>query len=538
MARVLRRAGANAARAARLVSAHFALERRAPFWLLLRLSPPLEETRAAARPFARVRAPSLFEVLRALDAAARDPRVAGVVVRCGGAPTGLAAAASLRRALGALRAAGKRVAAYGERLQQAEYQVACAAERIWLPETGSLGLVGVRSEGFYLSRLLERLDVRADVVRIGTHKSAAEMLTREAMSPESREQLEGYLDDVFAELVAGIAAGRRLEPAAVRERIDAGPYAAPAACEAGLIDGCRYPDQVEEELVELAPATREASPRPGAPRARLVDALAYDALHAGDCGWRPLHRELPRVAYLAASGAIHRRLSLGGISVEGLAAQLRRLGDEPAVRAIVLRIASPGGDALASDLLWRALCVAKRQKPLIVSMGEVAASGGYFAAVAGDHVFAESATLTGSIGVIGGKLDLGGLYERLGIGRDAVERGRRAGLFADSRGFTPDERAAVRREMEAVYEVFLRRVEEGRKLDRPALERVAQGRIWSGARALSLGLVDAIGGPLEAIREARARAGLEAEPVVLDVLPRRTRLEAARDLLGRGAWVR
>src|SRR5262249_21111297 len=157
-------------------------------------------------PFGRTRASSLFEALRALDAAARDPRVAGAIVRFGGAPVGLAAAASLRRALAALRASGKRVAAYGERLQQAEYQVACAAEQIWLPETGSLGLVGVRSEGFYLSRLLERLDVRADVVRIGSHKSAAEMLTREAMSPESREQLEGYLDDVFAELVAGIAA--------------------------------------------------------------------------------------------------------------------------------------------------------------------------------------------------------------------------------------------------------------------------------------------------------------------------------------------
>jgi protease-4 len=539
MAGPLRRLGANARHAGRLVAARFALGRRAPFWLALRLAPPLDETRGAGWPFARGRAPSLLEALRALDAAARDERVAGVFVRLAGAPLGFAAAASLRRALDAVRAARKPVAAYGERIHQAEYQVASGADRLWLPESGSLGLVGLRSEGFYLSRLLSRLDVRADVVRIGTHKTAGETLTRESMSPESREQLEGYLDDTFGALVAAIAAGRGVDPAAVRERIDSGPYAAPAAVEAGLADGCLYPDQLEESLVGLAPDTQEASARPGPARARLVDAIAYDALYAADPGWRPLRGDLPHVAYVAASGAIHRRLALGGISVESLAALLRRLGEDAGVRGIVLRITSPGGDALASDLLWRALSVAKREKPLVVSMGEVAASGGYLAAVAADSVFAEAATLTGSIGVIGGKLDLGGLYDRLGVGRDAVERGRRAGLLTDARGFTPDERAAVRREMEAVYDVFLRRVEQGRKLARPELERVAQGRIWSGARALGLGLVDALGGPLEAIREVRARAGLAVgEPAVLDVFPRGVSWEALRSLLGRSESVR
>jgi protease-4 len=532
MAGLARRTAADAARIARRVAAHFALARRAPFWLRLRLAPPLEETRGAGRLLPRERGPSLFEALRALDAAARDARVAGVLVHFAGAPGGLAAATSLRRALDGVRAAGKPVAAYGERLQQAEYLVASGADRLWLPETGSLGLVGLRSEGFYLSRLLARIDVRADVVRIGSHKAAAEALTRESMSPESREQLEGYLDDAFGELVAAIAAGRRLDPAAVRERIDAGPYAAAAAAEAGLVDACLYPDQIDEALAALAPDTRETSTRAGAPRVRSADALAYDALHASDPGWRPLHRDLPHIAYVVAKGVIRRRAALGGISVETLGALLRRLGDEPSVRGIVLRIASPGGDALASDLLWRALSVARREKPLVASMGEVAASGGYLAAVAADRILVEATTLTGSIGVIGGKLDLGGLYDRLGIGHDAVERGRRAGLLTDSRGFTPDERAAVRREMQAVYDVFLRRVEEGRKLSRAEVERVAQGRLWSGRRALSLGLVDALGGPLEAIREVRARAGIaEGERVVLDVLPRAGSLGRLRALL-------
>jgi len=532
----LRRAGVDAVRAGRLVVARSALSRRAPFWLALRLEPPLDETRAAGAPWRRARGPTLLEALRATDAAARDPQVAGVVVRLAGAPAGWAAAAALRRALDAVRAAGKPVVAYGERIGQPEYFVASGADRLWLPETGSLALVGLRSEGVYLKGLLDRLDVRADVVRVGSHKTAAEALTRQGMSPESREQVEAYLDDVFAELVDAIARGRRLEPAAVRARIDAGPYGARGACEAGLADACRYPDELEAALAELAPATGEPPAQGGPPRARLVDAIGYDALRAGDPGWRPLLRDLPHVAYLAAGGAIHRRASLGGISAESWVSLLRRLREDALVRAVVLRIASPGGDALASDLLWRALRTLRGEKPVVVSMGEVAASGGYFAAVGGDVVLAEATTLTGSIGVVGGKLDAGGLLERLGIGSDGVERGARAGLATPTRGFTPDERAAVRREMEEVYDVFLRRVEEGRGLARAELEPLAQGRIWSGRRALGLRLVDALGGPLEAIAEARARAGLAAEErFVLDVFPRHAPFEALRGLARVGA---
>ncbi len=532
---VLRRAGSDAVRAGRLLVARGVLGRRKPFWLLLRLEPPLDETRAALAPWRHARGPTLLEALRACDAAARDPQVAGVVLRLAGAPAGWAAAAALRRVLDAVRAAGKPVVAYGERIGQPEYLIASGADRLWMPETGSLALVGLRSEGVYLKGLLERLDLRADVVRVGTHKTAAEALTRQGMSPESRAQLEAYLDDAFAVLVEAIARGRKLDPAAVRARIDAGPYGARAAVEAGLADGCRYPDEVEAALAELAPASAGPPARDGAPRARLVDAIAYDALRAGDPGWRPLLRDLPHVAYLAAGGAIHRRASLGGISVESWVALLQRLRDDAAVRAVVLRITSPGGDALASDLLWRALRRLGGEKPVVVSMGDVAASGGYFAAVAADVVLAEASTLTGSIGVVGGKLDAGGLLERLGVTSDGVERGARAGLGTPSRGFTADERAAVRREMEAVYDVFLRRVEEGRGLARHELEPLAQGRIWSGRRALALRLLDALGGPLEAIAEARARAGLAAEErFVLDVFPKRAPLEALRGLVRAG----
>jgi protease-4 len=529
---IARRAGANVSRVGRRVAARAVLGRRAPFWLLLRLAPPFEEAAGPRLPFTRPRTPSLLAALRALDVAAGDPRVAGVVLRFAGAPHGFAAAASLRRAVDAVRAAGKPVAAYGESLQQGEYLVASGADRLWLPETGSIQLVGLRSEALFVTRLFERLSLKPDVVRVGSHKSAGEMFTRRALSPEAREQTETLLDDLLGSLVDAIAAGRRLDASIVRGLVDRGPYRAQTACEAGLADAIRYPDEIEAALAEWVPESAETAPGDAAPRVRLVDVGAYAALHAHDAGFAPWLREQPRIAYIVAQGPIRRR-GPGGISVEALTRLLREIGAQDAVRAVVLRIESPGGDAMASDLLWRALTVVKRDRPLVVSMGEVAASGGYFAAVAADGIFAEASTLTGSIGVVGGKLDAGDALAKLGVDTDAVERGHRAGLLSAVRGFTPEERAVVRSDMEAIYDVFARRVAEGRKLDRAAVEGVAQGRVWSGRRAVEHGLVDAIGGPLEAIREARARAGLAAhERAVLQVFPRIVPMGAMRALLG------
>ena len=529
---IARRAGANLSRVGRQVAARAVLGRRAPFWLLLRLAPPFEEAAGPRLPFTRPRGPSLLAALRALGAAASDPRVAGVMLRFAGAPHGFAAAASLRRGVDAVRAAGKPVAAYGEALQQAEYLVASGADRLWLPETGSIQLVGLRSEALFVSRLLERLSLKPDVVRVGSHKSAGEMFTRRATSQQAREQTETLLDDLLGTLIDAIAAGRRLDASVVRGLVDRGPYRAETACEAGLADGVRYPDQIEEALAEWVPASAETRPGDATPRVRLVDVGAYASLHAHDAGFAPWLREQPRIAYVVAQGAIRRR-GPGGISVEALTRVLRQIGAQDAVRALVLRIESPGGDAMASDLLWRALTVVKRDRPLVVSMGEVAASGGYFAAVAADAIFAEAPTLTGSIGVVGGKLDAGAALEKLGIDTDAVERGHRAGLLSAVRGFTPEERTVVRADMEAIYDVFARRVGEGRKLDRAAVEAVAQGRVWSGRRAHEHGLVDAIGGPLEAIGEARARAGIAThERVALQVFPRIAPLGAMRALFG------
>jgi protease-4 len=528
-----RKLGHNAAHAARQAVGRIALPRREGFWVLLRLAPPLEEQRLPALPFQREASSSLLDVLEILEAAAADPQVDGVLLRLAGAPRGWSKVAAVRRGMEHVCACGKPVVAVAERMGTEDLFLASAATRIWLAPSGSVQLVGLRAEAVFLRGLLGQLGVEADVVRVGGYKTAAEAFVREGMSPEAREQAEALLDELYGELVDGIARGRGLAPAAVRDLVDRGPYTASAAVEANLADACLYPDELEAEFEKLAPIPPEE--RAGPRRVRLVEGALYGALRARDAGWRPLWGDLPRVAYVVASGAIHRGRGFYGIGSDALRPLLERLARDAGVRAVVLRLTSPGGDSLASDLLWRSVRVARRDKPVVVSMGDVAASGGYYVAAAADSVLAEAATITGSIGVVGGKLHIEGLLARLGIATEAVERGVRAGLLSVGRGFTPDERAVVRREMESVYGDFLDRVAEGRGLERRTVERLARGRLWSGLRARELGLVDALGGPLEAVREARRLAGLgDDEPVLLELHPRRPRLAGLRWIAGFG----
>jgi hypothetical protein len=259
--RVAGRAGENLTRAARRLFARAALPGDAGAWLLVRLAAPLDEPAPPRLPFAPEASLSLLELLGTLEQAASDPQIDGVLLRFAGAPLGFAQALSLRRAVEAVRAAGKPVAVWAERLDAQDYLVATAATRIWLAPVGELFLVGLRMGGFYLRGLLDHLGVKPEVVRIGSHKAAAEHLTREGMSPEEREQLGALIDDLFEELIARIAAGRGLEPGAVRALIDRGPFRAAAAAEAGLSDGCLYPDELPAALDAL---TRPIGPGPGA----------------------------------------------------------------------------------------------------------------------------------------------------------------------------------------------------------------------------------------------------------------------------------
>lgn len=522
-----RRVAANGARALRRGAGRLLLP-RGRWWLRLRVPSPLPELVA---PVFLGREPllSLMDVVQILRAAASDPRVAGVMVRFEGPIGGLAKAQALRRALAEVREAGRPALVWAEQLGAFELLAASGATRVWLPESGSVFLVGLRLQAFFLRGLLDQLGVRADVVRTGDYKTAGEILTRDGMSPEGREQLEALGEDLFAALVGDIAEGRGLAPERVRELVDGGPYRARAACEAGLVDGCLYPDEIEGELLRLAPDVGQPDAMP------LVDGTAYLA-RAADPGWRPFLRDLPRLAYVVASGAIHGGRSVRGVASDAFRSLFDRLRRDEGVRGILLRIESPGGDAVASDLLFRALRHVGASKPVVASLGDVAASGGYFLAAAAHAIFAEPATMTGSIGVVGGKIDLSRLYERLGVRKESIEHGARAGLFAEERGFTSGERQAVRHEMDALYGLFLDRVATGRGLPREAVHAAGRGRVWSGRRAQGHGLVDALGGPLEALEELRRRVGLgPGDPLLLETHPRVPRLASLRGLLR--AWL-
>jgi protease-4 len=525
---ILRRAGSDFTRAARRVLGRAALPRRDGFWLDVELSGALEELRAPFSPFGQRPAPSLFELLEILDTARRDPQVDGVLLRIRGPLHGISRVLSLRRAVQAFREAGKPVAVYAETLEAESLLLASAAAAIWLPETGNVFLVGLRLESMFLRGVLERLDLKPEVVRIGRYKSAAERFTRDAMSTENREQLEALADDLYDELVAGIADGRGLSSARVRELIDEGPYGARAAAEAGLADACLYPDEIDRALEALTPVP--PAERAGPRRVRRVDSSLYAAIRVDAAG--PLFAQVPRIAYVVASGAIGRGAGLRGIRSDRYRELFDALARDPRVRGVVLRVDSGGGDALASDLLWRAISLVTREKPVVVSMGDIVASGGYYMAAAADEVVAEPGTVTGSIGVVGGKLNAEGLYRRVGVSKQGVERGARAGLLSESRGFTPDERHAVQREMAELYGTFVDRVAEGRSLTRVEIEKVAQGRIWSGARAQKIGLVDTLGGPLEALQAVRRRAGLrDGEPARVDHYPHAPKFPSLRAIL-------
>lgn len=518
---------ANGVRAGRLAGRGLSRAAKAnSLWLLVPLGSELGERSRMVFGPNRDAGYSVLDLLRSLDRAASDPRIAGVLLRFQGTgPARFNHAAALRRRVDRLREAGVPVVAWAESLTAAQLWIASGADTLWLPESGAVHLVGLRTEQFFLKDLLDKLDVEPEVVHVGRYKSAGEVATRRSMSPEQREQVEGWQGDLYRELVEAIAAGRGLTPDEVRDRVDRGPYAAAAAREAGLIDGFLYADELESAL---RPLSRGDSSREVA----FLDLGAYLAGVVQDPGWRPLLRHLPHVAYVISTGNVQRGTSRRGISSVPMSRLLARLREEDRISGVVLRVDSPGGDAVASDLLYRAVELTAREKPVVISMGEVAASGGYYLAAAAHAIWIEAGSVTGSIGVVGGKVNLEGLYRRLGIGRDAVEMGARAGLFSEARGLTPDERGAIGDEMKALYDVFVKRVAAGRKMDLDAVERVAHGRIWSGRKALDVGLVDCLGGPLEAIDDARRRAGLgDGERYQLDVLPRGSRLPNLRALL-------
>jgi len=441
-----------------------------------------------------------------LSAARRDRDVRAVAVRVDDLGMGLAKAQELRRELAALAADGKPIACYFDTAGEGsngtlEYYVASACSSISMAPVGELNLLGLWSNPLFLRGGLDKLKIDPSFLAAGRYKNFAETYTEKQHSPAAREELETVLDGYWRQIVDDIASSRRLAPAAVRAAFDAAPLSAAAALEGRFVDHLEYDDdlraRLDQELddpdweeLDAYVARRGEEGGPGGSGDEIALVFAAGTIVRGASGTDAWTNEL----YIGSKG-------LGDL--------LDRLGDDDGVRAVVLRVDSGGGSAVASDLLHHRLEQLKRKKPVVVSMSDLAASGGYYLAAAASRIVAERATLTGSIGVVSGKLATGRLEsETLGVTRDPLSRGARAGLYSTVRPFSDEERALLERRIGEIYDRFLGAVASGRNLPRSAVERVAQGRVWIGEDAGSNGLVDTLGGLDAALDAARELAGM------------------------------
>jgi protease IV len=459
---------------------------------------------------------TLRDVLDGIERAQADPRIKGILARIGDSELGTARAQELRDALAQFRANGKFALAYADSFGEAgagmrSYYLATAFDEIWLQPVGEIGLVGMRVEMPFFRGTLDMLGVAPRFEHRSEYKTAANIFTETKMTPAHREETEALLRSVYDQIVTGIAEGRKLDAASVRALIDEGPFDTERALAAHLVDHVGYRDD----------ATAAARKR-GGENAKLVPLSRYL-----DGAGRP-HQTGPTIAVIYGTGIITRGDSssnpLSGATVMGadtIARAFRLAAEDASVRAILFRIDSPGGSATASETIWREAVRAKEAgKPLIVSMGNVAGSGGYYVAAGADKIVAEPATLTGSIGVVSGKVLVSGLSQKLGVTWDAIQIGRNAGMLSVIDEFTPAEHERFERTLDAVYGVFKDRVATGRKLGTDAVEDVARGRVWTGADAKARRLVDELGGFGTALALAKTAAGVAADSdVTLKTFP-------------------
>jgi len=471
---------------------------------------------------------------RALRAAAKDERIAGVYLTGDLSPadfgSGYAALRELRAALEEFRGAGKPVQAYLTQATTRTYYVASAADNVALDPYGMILMPGLASQPMFFAGLFEKYGVNVQVTRVGKYKSAVETFTRRDMSPENREEVTQLLGDIWRELLADIARTRRLEPAGIQEVVDReGLIRAQPALEAKLVDRIAYRDEIFEDL-------KARTGRAGSREPFRQVALAQYVKQLKDGGAEPGRKAgaKGRIAIVYAEGEIvDGEGQIGEIGGSELSRTLRRLRQDSNVKAVVLRVNSPGGSASASEVIQREVRLIREVKPLIVSMGSYAASGGYWISAPADRIFAESSTITGSIGVFGLQFDVQRLASDFGVSFDTVKTGRFADALTITRAKTPEEMAVLQRMVDWIYAEFVAKVAEGRKLTAEQVEAIAQGRVWSGREALARGLVDEIGGLEAAVAHAAKRAGLGENPRVTEYPRQKEFIEALQEIIER-----
>ncbi len=433
------------------------------------------------------------DVVFALKRAAEDPRITGLVLVIDSLATDWAKVEEFRAAVRRFKTSGKPVVAYLESGGTMEYGLAVAADTVVAAPEAILMVLGVSAELSFIKDTLAKLGMEADFLHVGKYKSAPESMTRNESSAAAREMIGAIVDSRYERLVAMIAGDRSVGAEAVRGWIDTGMFDAGTALASGLIDTMLYEEQLLESIFP-------------------DDELTYldDYVRAGG-GSRASHK----IAMIHAIGTImpgksrHDNLQGRIAGSSTIVEQLRDARDDDDIEAVLLRVDSPGGSALASDLIWHEMVLLRQEKPVIVSMSGLAASGGYYISCFADSIFAQPGTLTGSIGVFAGKLDMHGLYDKIGVQREFIARGENALLFSNNSTFTAGQRQLFQTQLDEFYARFVAKVAAGRSLDWDQVHAVAQGRVWTGDQAVAAGLVDDTGGFERALTAVKTMIGVD-----------------------------
>jgi protease-4 len=479
--------------------------REAPDYIVLPVGGPLPQRMAPPRSFVQRQLGlpppplSMERLAHTLRRIGEDERVQGVVIVLRGLETGPATLWSLRRLLQRVRKQGKRVIVYTTRLEWAEYYVGTSADLLVIPPATSFDVLGLQLSVRYYRDALAALGLKADVVRISPYKSAGNPFSEATMTAEEQAQYNWLLDESWHHFTDTMAADRGIAPETLHGLINWAPFSAAEALRNGLVDAVAYQDELPRLIRATWPPDRSASDQDN-PLPRLqTTGQALPALTE-----RPRRRHHRAIGVIGITGMImldtpSSPLPLpvpgnGPVAAEAdLSRRLRHAAADDTIAALVLVIDSPGGDALASDLIWREICNVRRKKPVVAWMSSVAASGGYYVAAAANRIVATPTTITGSIGVIMARLSMSGLYDKLHINEQTLHRGNRAGLYRDSHPLSDSERAVVWGQVLDIYGRFCQIVAEGRNLSPEAVDAIGGGRVWSGRQALENGLVDSLG---------------------------------------------
>jgi len=446
---------------------------------------------------------SLPAICDALQKAAVDPRITGLVVKIDPVQCGWGKLQEIRRHVELFKQSGKWTIAYMERAGEKEYYLASAFDEMYCPPSGSISLLGFSVSGTFLRGVFEKIGIEPEVRRIGKFKSAGDQLLRSDMSEAQSEQLNALLDDIYEDFVDTIATARKKDRADVENLLNSGVFEMEKLQQGGWIDGLKYADEVDDMIKERTGGKED--------ELRFVPFKKYKKV--GRSAFN-LEGGKKAIAIIRTSGAITSGSSGNGITSGDVIAQLRALKKNKQIAAVVLRVDSPGGDALASDLMWREIQKLSEEKPVIASMADVAASGGYYMSMACRKIVAEPLTITGSIGVVAGKFSLGELYKKVGYAKETLSKGKYAQLFLESRTQNQEESDLFDASAQHAYESFRNKAAESRGMGIEALQEVAQGRVWSGKRALTIGLVDAVGGINRAIALAKEAAEIDSNEKV------------------------